>query len=248
MHVFLYARFRSGQAPIVLATAILLALSGLGCRSSNRASWQDLNDAAASALSSGRSIEAEGHLRAALELARSNESDAGRLPLSLQRLARFYEARQRYAQAADFYQQAYEVDSDRLKADDSALWDTVKRLATMYESLERVTEAKEVYKRFLVLQESELGKDALPVASTLIQIGRLARMRSAYDESEKSFQRALSIRIQHLGQDNDELPEILDEYVALLRDTEQPYKADLMEERAANLRMKRTARRMQESQ
>ena len=115
----------------------------------------------------------------------------------------------------------------------------------MYEQQEQLTEAKEVFKRFLLLQESALGKDALPIAATLVLIGRLSRMRSAYDEAEKSFQRALSIRIQHLGQDNDELPEILDEYVALLRDTEQPYKADLMEERAANLRMKRTAKRIE---
>jgi len=238
-----HARFRLGWLLAPWSAIVLLALSGLSCRS-REAGWQDLNDAAAIALSSGRSIEAEGHLRQALEVARKSEPE--RVPLSLHRLARFYEARQRYGQAAEFYQLALEADSKRLRAGDSDLWDTVKRLAAMYEQQEQLTEAKEVYKRFLVLQEAALGKDALPIAATLIQIGRLSRMRSAYDEAEKSFQRALSIRIQHLGQDNDQLPEILDEYVALLRDTEQPYKADLMEERAANLRMKRTAKRIEQ--
>jgi tetratricopeptide (TPR) repeat protein len=243
MHAGLYARFRCGRLLAPLSVVVLLVFSSWSCRS-READWQELNDAAAGALSSGRSIEAEGYLRTALELARNKEP--ARVPLSLHRLARFYEARQRYGQAAEFYKQALDADTKRLEPDDADLRDTVKRLSAMYEQLEQLTEAKEVYKRFLAFQESALGKDALPIAATLIQIGRLSRMRSAYDEAEQSFQRALSIRILHLGQDNDELPEILDEYVALLRDTEQPYKADLMEERAANLRMKRTAKRIEQ--
>jgi tetratricopeptide (TPR) repeat protein len=210
-------------------------------------SWEELNDAAVKALGAGRSVEAEGHLLAALEMARRDEQLAQRIPVSLHRLARFYEARQRYSQAAETYAAALDVDSKRLRVDDPALYDTVKRLATMREISEQATEAKEVYKRFLAMQEAQLGHDALPIASTLVQIGRLARMRSGYDEAETAFQRALSIRIRHLGQDNDLLPEVLDEYVILLRDTEQPYKADLMEERSARLRMNRTARRMNDA-
>ena len=249
MQRYCYARCRFGQTLAGWAVAVLLAAGVVSC-GQRRVSWEELNDAAARALSAGRTIEAEGHLRAALELARDDSAGAGeggRIPLSLQRLARFYEARQRYSQAAEFYALALEADIKRLKVDDPALWETVRRLAAMYESQQQLTEAKEIYKRFFSLQESGMGHDALPLASTLVQVGRLARMRGAYDEAEKAFQRALSIRIQHLGQDNEELPEILDEYVALMRDTEQPYKADLMEERAANLRMSATRRRMTEA-
>lgn len=239
-----YARFRSGRVPGVWLLAAVLATAGWSCRQ-RQASWEELNDGAVKALAEGRSVEAERQLRAALELARGSEQDAHRLRLSLHRMARFYEARQRYTQAAEFYALAFEEDLQRLSADDPDLYDTVNRLAGMHELNQHVAEAREVYRRFLALQESQLGGAALPLAGTLVQVGRLARLRGAYEEAEESFQRALSIRIRHLGQDNDELPEILDEYVMLLRDTEQPYKADLMEERAARLRMNRTARRLQ---
>lgn len=246
MHGCSYARFRSGRQLILLAAAVMLALAAVSCNRP-QPSWEELNDAAGQALSAGRSVEAEEHLLAALELARRDSSQAHRIPLSLQRLARFYEARQRYKQAAEYYALALEADSKRLKITDPEIYDTVKRLAGMHESIQQVSDAKEVYKRFLALQEAQLGKDALPVATTLVQVGRLARMRGGYDEAEKAFQRALTIRIDHLGQDNDQLPEILDEYVILLRETEESYKADLMEERAAKLRMNRTARRMKEA-
>ncbi len=234
---------------LALAASLTLALAVMGGSCNRRApNWEQLNQSAAEALDAGRSIEAEEHLLAALELARNTESEASRIPLSLHRLARFYEARQRYTAAAEYYSLAFDADSERLGADDPSLYDTTQRLAGIYESSQELTEAKEVYKRFLRLQEVGLGKDALPIASTLVQIGRLARMRGGYDEAEKAFQRALAIRIQHLGQDNGKLPEILDEYVALLRETEQPYEADLMEERSADLRMRETARKVREAQ
>lgn len=238
-----YARFRSERRLSGLALAVVLLAGSAACGRQG-SDWEGLNEAAARALREGRSMAAEEHLLQALELAGAEAGESSRYRLSLHRLARFYEARQRYTQAAEFYAQALEVDSRRLKVDDPSLYDTVKRLAGVYETLQQVADAKEVYRRFLAQQEAQLGPDVLPVATTLVRIGRLARMRAAYDEAEDSFQRALSIRIRHLGQDNELLPEILDEYVILLRETEQPYRAELMEERAARLRMNRTARRM----
>lgn len=246
MHGRSYARIRSERALRVWLLACLFAAGGLSC-GGRQPSWEELNDAAAKALAQGRSVEAERQLLAALELARNSEREVHRTRLSLHRMARFYQARQQYTKASEYYTLALEEDLKLLPADDPELYDTVKRLAGMDELNQQAGEAREVYKRFLELQEAQLGHEALPLGTTLVQVGRLSRLRGAYDEAEKSFQRALSIRIKHLGQDNDQLPEILDEYVMLLRDTEQPYKADLMEERAAQLRMNRTARRLQEA-
>ena len=148
----LHARIRCGRRLIVLAAAVLLAAGAVSC-GKRQASWDELNDSAMQALSAGRSIEAEDHLLEALKLAREDEKLAYRIPLSLHRLARFYEARQRYSVAADYYAQALEADSKRLKVTDPELYDTVKRLAAMREISEQATEAKEVYKRFLALQE-----------------------------------------------------------------------------------------------
>lgn len=228
-----------------LCLALLAAL--LAACSSRPRSWEELNAAAGEALAAGRSIEAETHLLAALDVARNEEVGSTLVPLSLHRLARFYDARQRYAQAAEYYSLALEADSKRFPMDDPALWETVERFAGTYENMQQFAEAREVYSRFLKMQEAALGPDALAISATVLQIGRLLRLRGGYEEAQDNFQRALKIRIEHLGQDNDELPEILDEYIALLRDMEKPYEADLMEERAAQLRMRGTARRMEQA-
>lgn len=99
-----------------------------------------------------------------------------------------------------------------------------------------LTEADRSARKCLTLLRSCFGKDHPRIAEGYVALGEVQLARGQLGAAEQSFQRAMQLRESVLGGSHPELVEILDGQAAVLRATARDDEADLVADRAAELR------------
>jgi tetratricopeptide (TPR) repeat protein len=108
----------------------------------------------------------------------------------------------------------------------------------MYRAQGDYPKASPLYRRSLAILEKGLGPEHPQVATVLNQLGWTYHAQKLYPVAESFYQRALAILERALRPDHSSLIEVLENYAALLRQTNRKEQAGRTEARARTIRAK----------
>jgi tetratricopeptide (TPR) repeat protein len=142
----------------------------------------------------GNFAEVESHYKAALAETEKAELFPGRgfwCSTSMW-LARFYVARQRYAEAEPLFQRALEIHEED-RGPTSYLPHHLQEFAKLYELQGKYEAAEALYRRALEVCEQLRGANSLFTARGLDDLAGFCRARGRYAEAEELYRRSLAI-------------------------------------------------------
>ncbi|KZP24461.1 TPR-like protein [Athelia psychrophila] len=117
-------------------------------------------------------------------------------------VARYFEQRGRYKEAAALCQHALEGQTQRLGADHPDTLTTVDHLADVYERQGMYNEAEVLYRQALAGREQQLGGTHPDTLSTVNNFAWLYQNQGQYIKAELLYRRALAGQTQQLGLDH----------------------------------------------
>jgi CHAT domain-containing protein/Tfp pilus assembly protein PilF len=143
----------------------------------------------------------------------------------LNNLAGLVRARGKYAEAADLYKEAIDVQI-RVKGEDSANTGILlDNIAVMYLTMGQPEEAEPYQKRALAILEKALGHNHRSTGIALANMAELYRNLSRFSESEPLFERAITVLTRALPPNHPLLGAVTDNYAGLFQQRGQYQKA-----------------------
>ncbi len=216
-----------------------------------------LNNLAALYCSHAQYAEAEAlHKRALAIREKSLGKDHPDVAQSLNNLALLYDSQGRYAEAEPLHKRSLAIREKSLGKNHPLVALSLNNLAALYCSHAQYAEAEALHKRALAIREKSLGKDHPDVAISLNNLGGLYKTQGHYVKAEPLYIRALEIyeitrsgwlavlparwaaKRKALGPDQSLVATSLENYAALLRETQRTANAEEMEARAKAIRAK----------
>ena len=98
--------------------------------------------------------------------------------------------------------------------------------------------ARQTYQRSLFIREKALGRDHPGNAESLIGLANCDRKEGHYGQAQATFERALAQCRAPDGTYKPPVLDVLDDYISLLRDTQQQAKAAELQELARSIKAK----------
>jgi len=127
---------KSSGAGIILAVTLAFAFTAPPAHpqkeAANDVRWKELDEAGGKALAEGRPIDAEKMWKSALQLAERFGPEDGRLTISLNNLAEFYESQNKYAEAEPLRKRALALMEKILGPEHPLVVQGLYNLSTLY--------------------------------------------------------------------------------------------------------------------
>ena len=156
----------------------------------------------------GRHRQAEDALQRATVIRMKTTRQAGRA----------LEAEQKYAEAAQLFQEALEISERAYGPEHRETATCLDNLATCLRKQGRYVDAVTFCSRSLAIREAVLGKHHAHTATSYCNLGFLYRTLGRYDEAQTLLTQSLTIREQALGPNHPYVAESLDRLAGLCRD------------------------------
>jgi tetratricopeptide (TPR) repeat protein len=122
-----------------------------------------------------------------------------------------------YPDALKFYQQAKELDTERLGPYHPDVGSDLNNLAVLYKNMDNYIEALPCYQQALSISERVLGPNHPDVAIQLHNLALYLENQGKLSEAESLFQRAYAIGLKTLGAEDLEVAQALDSLSELYR-------------------------------
>ncbi len=173
-------------------------------------------------------------------LKQDSDTPHGQSPALLEAYNRYdtYYQQGRYAEALPYATEALRLGEEEFGPDHPTTAIFLNNLAALYRDQGNYTEAEPLYRRSLAIKEKALGPEHPSLAPTLKGLADINRAQGNYAKAEPLYQRSLTIVERALGPEHPHVPKILDNYAALLRETDRADEATEMEARAKAIRAK----------
>jgi tetratricopeptide (TPR) repeat protein len=155
--------------------------------------WQDYMAEGARAFQEGDDTEAEMWYLAALQDVEGLGAEDPRLATTLNALAVFYHARNKYDAAAPLYQRVLAILEQTLEPEHPTLATTLNNLAVLYEAQGKFAAAEPLYRRALAILEKALGPEHPNLAAGLENYADLLRKSQRHAEADLMEARAKAI-------------------------------------------------------
>ncbi len=201
---------KSSGAAVILAVTLAFAFTAPTAHpqteAANDVRWKELDEAGGKALAEGRPIDAEKMWKSALQLAERFGPEDGRLTISLNNLADFYQDQGKYAEAEPLRKRALAQMEKILGPEDPLFVQGLDSLATIYWALGRFADAEPLSQRSLATVEKVLGPDNPEVAASLNNLATLYQAQGKYADAEPLHQRSIKILQQFLGPEHPKYP------------------------------------------
>jgi tetratricopeptide (TPR) repeat protein len=162
---------------------------------------------------------------------------------TLHTLAWLYQDRGKYAEAEPLYQRALRIREQQLSPDHPLVAYPLTGLAGVYHQHGKYGEAESLYQRALRIREQALEAEHSDTAETLQALADLYQDQGKYVEAEPFYQRALAIREQTVVPDHLSIELTLERYAKLLRLMQHSEEAAQLEERASEIRTRRSSQK-----
>jgi tetratricopeptide (TPR) repeat protein len=196
--------------------------------------WEADTEAGAKAYEEGRLEDAERRLELARERAASGSGDDLALAASLSNLALVRRAQGDTAGAIELQKEALAIRERVLGPDHLEVAATLNSLAALYAIRDEYAAAEPLLTRVLAIREQSLGAEDRRTAESLNNLALLYAAEGRHADAEPLYQRAIAIFERR--QRPVELATTLDNYAALLAETERAAEAEEMEKRAQDVR------------
>ena len=146
--------------------------------------------------------EAESFFKEAIAINKASEPPM--LSEHYGRLARVYQAQQRYAEAISFFQQANELMEQRSKTD-SRLAKNYSYMGYGYGQLQDFEQSEVAYLRALELNQLIHGQGSFPASASALDLAVTYMERARYEEAEALFLQAIPVQREYLGEGHSSL-------------------------------------------
>lgn len=196
--------------------------------------WETDTEAGAKAYQEGRLEDAERRLEVARERAATGGGNDLALAASLSNLAVVRRAQGDVSSAIALQKEALTIREQQLGAENLEVASTLNSLAALYALQDEYKEAEPLLIRALQIREHKLGADNRYTAESVNNLALLYAADGRYADAEPLYKRAIAIFEER--QRPIELATTLDNYAALLAETNRPKEAAEMEKRAAEVR------------
>jgi tetratricopeptide (TPR) repeat protein len=200
---------KSNRASVIFAVTLAFAFTAPSAHPqkqvANDVRWKELDQAGAKALAEGRPIDAEKNWKSALQLAERFGPDDGRLTISLNNLAEFYQNEGKYTEAEPLRKRALALMEKILGPEHPLVVQGLYSLATLYWAQGKYADAEPLSKKSLAIVEKVLGPDNADVAASLNNLATLYQVQGKYGDAEPLHRRSLAILEQVLGPEHPKL-------------------------------------------
>jgi eukaryotic-like serine/threonine-protein kinase len=158
--------------------------------------------------------------------------DHPRFATALNNLALVYFETQKYQEAEPLYLRALAIKEKALGLDHPDVAQTVNNLANLYRDQGLLTKAAPLYQRALTIRQKTFGPDHPDVAWSLRDIARLDHEMGRTEDALGNFDRAIQIYSSALGADHPDLVDFFADYARVMRESNQPSRADSLDQMA----------------
>ncbi|MDP3704161.1 MAG: tetratricopeptide repeat protein [Candidatus Omnitrophota bacterium] len=188
--------------------------------------------------SQGKYPEAESYYQRALAIVeKASAPDDVMLMDSLEGLADLFSWQGKYAEAEPLYKRLLAMRETALGTGHLSLVRPLVQLTFLYDVQGRYAEAASLCQRTLVINEQILGPSHPDTTNTLHVLASIEENSGRYDEAGRSYKRLLEIWEKTRGSNHASVAAVLMDYAGLLRKVGDVQRAELMEERAKNIRL-----------
>jgi len=180
------------HSTLTLSCLVLGALLFGACGESR--TWEQINEAAKTALGAGELDLAESEFKAALAAAEAlgdQDSQQEKQIKSLNNLGQFERSRGRMDPALEYYTRAFDARKAVVGDDSPELGVSHFRLGTLFQEAGRLSEAIDQFERALEIRHRVLGEDHPLVNEVLSQLGTATYLDANYEASRDWTQQAL---------------------------------------------------------
>ena len=160
---------------------------------------------------------------------------------SMEALADFYSAQKRDAEAENLLKQAFNIEEKALRPSDPAYptisW-TLTDLGRLYQGQKRYSEAEPVFTRALTIYQNAASPNYFNIGDSQFECAIVFALDGKNSEAEFYLKQALATMEKSLGPEHLRLAPVLDAYSALLQRMNRTTEAELLAERANDIRVK----------